>query len=281
VASEDDGRMSSVNLKKMQEREAKAKEEAGRARAMMGLLAKMAVDKRAAEAGQLYEQFASFLNKSSVDPSVKDKLIQSAKQHAFLAHRAKLDEHLEKAMECARIGDQIKKLAVLKMADQCLDVTRKLTDDKEFLREVQKRIELARETGAAGQSERAKNQVERNDSAKAHKNEKRRYIRYVSPTVYVRFGRDATLYKAMDYSLTGLQVEGIPPGISEGDKVSIAVTLEPPDEGMPFNGTATVARVLTDKNAIGIRFPSSAEGPIMAFVRERRIDLNLAEIAKI
>lgn len=273
--------MTALNIQKLQEREAKMKQDAGRARAMLGLLAKMAVEKRAAEAWELYEQYCEFVTKAGFDPTIKEKLIQEAKKHAFLAHRAKLDEFLEKAHECAKLGDQIKKIAVLKMADQCLEVTRKLTVDADFLAEVRKRIDLARETTAAGQSERAKNQVERNDTAKAHANEKRRYIRYANPAVTVRFGRDTTPYKSSDYSLTGLQVDGIPPGLSEGGKVTITVTLESAPDAPPFTCNAVVARVLTGKNAVGIRFPSSAEGPIMHFVRERHLDLNLAEVSKV
>lgn len=271
---------SSLNSRQLSEREAKLKEQSGRARAMLGLLGKMAVEKRAIEAAETYEQFAAYVTKSVIDPAIVEKLIVEAKKQAFIAHRGKLDEHLERAMECAKLGDQIKKIAVLKMAQGCLDATRRLTADTDFIAEVQKRIDLARETTAAGVSANAKNQVERNDSAKAHKNEKRRFIRYITPPIYVRFGRSDTSYKVSDYSLTGLQIDGIPSGMAEGDKVSIVVSLDA-DFAMPnFTGTATVARVLTDKNAVGFAFPNSTDGPIMFFVRERRLDLNLAEISK-
>lgn len=272
--------MTSLNAQKMIEHEQKLKEQSGRARAMLGMLAKMAVERRASEAAELCDQYIAYVGKSVLDPSVKDRVIEEGRKHAFLAHRGKLDEYLEKAMECAKQGDQMKKISVLKMADNCLLATRRLTGDVEFLNEVQKRIDLVRETSAAGQSLHAKNQVERNNSAKAHKNEKRKYIRYATPPIYVRFGRNETLYKVSDYSLTGLQVEGIPPGLAEGDKVAIAVALDPKLETHNFTGTATVARVLLDKNAVGIAFPNSSDGPIMYFVRERKIDLNLAEISK-
>lgn len=272
--------MSSLNSQKLIEHEAKLKEQSGRARAMLGMLAKMAVERRASEAAELCDQYIAYVGKSVLDPSIKDKVIEEGRKHAFLAHRGKLDEHLEKAMEYAKQGDQIRKIGVLKMADSCLLATRRLTSDTDFLAEVQKRIDLVRETTAAGQSLNAKNQVERNDSAKAHANEKRRFIRYTTPPIYVRFGRNDTAYKVSDYSLTGLQTDGIPPGVAEGDKIAISVSLDPNFGSPSFNGTATIARVLDDKNAIGIAFPNSTDGPIMFFVRERKIDLNMAEISK-
>jgi hypothetical protein len=119
-----------------------------------------------------------------------------------------------------------------------------------------------------------------NQSGKIFPEEKRRFVRYVSPKIYVRFGCDGTFYPAADYSLSGLLVDGVPPGALEGDRISITVKLKTIDDDAPFTGTATIARLLREKKAAGINFPSSAEGPIMAFVRQRRIDLGRAEMAR-
>lgn len=226
---------------------------------------------------QRYESYASFVAKTNLDHDLREDFINKAKGFAFSSHRAKLNELLEKAHDAARARDQMKKLTMLKLAETCLDATRKLTDNAEFIEEVEKRIELARETTHAGVSERAKNQfVADGRDSKAVANERRRFVRYATPAVTVRFAKEGPGYPTRDYSLVGLRLPSSPPGLQLNQKVGIWVTIEQPNPTPTYQGSARVAWAIEGGGEVGLEF-ASAEGPIMYFVKQAGLDLRSVE----
>jgi hypothetical protein len=268
--------MSALNSKAVLDREAKLKDELRRCEGLLVVLEKLSSANQTSMISQRYESYASFVAKTGLDQGQKEDFIAKAKAFAFSSHRAKLNELIDKALDAARARDQIKKLTMLKLAEACLDATRKLTDNGEFLEEVEKRIELARQTTHAGVSERAKNQliVDGRDG-KTVERERRRFVRYGTPPVTVRFSKDGQEYLTRDYSLVGMRLPNGPGGLQRDQKVGIWVTIEREGGPRTFQGSAKVAWA-SEGGEVGLEFPS-ADGPIMFFVKQAGLDLRSVE----
>ena len=269
--------MSALNSKAVLDREAKLKDELRRCEGLLVVLEKLSSANQTSMISQRYESYASFVAKTGLDQALKEDFITKAKAFAFSSHRAKLNELLEKAHDAARARDQMKKLTMLKLAEACLDATRKLTDNGEFLEEVEKRIELARQTTHAGVSERAKNQfVADGRDSKAVAHERRRFVRYATPAVTVRFAKEGQGYPTRDYSLVGMRLPSSPPGLQPDQKVGIWVTIEQPNPTPTYQGSAKVAWAMEGGGELGLEF-ASADGPIMYFVKQAGLDLRSVE----
>jgi hypothetical protein len=262
-----------TNVKKLQDREAKLNDQRKRCESLLEVLTKLADAGRTSLVWDRYESYCDFVRKTELDQDSKDHFIGEAKKASFVAHRTKLDQLLDQALDCARSGDQIKKITTLKLASQTLDQVRKLTDDQEFIEEVLKRIELAKETTKAGQSERAKNQPVEGWSTEAREGERRRFVRYEADGMVVRIGKETAVYRVIDFSLTGMKLDGLPPGARPGNKLSLTVIFETYPEEPPFSCTGQITHAAEPNGPTGIGF-ASADGPIMHYVRRRLLDLN-------
>jgi hypothetical protein len=265
--------MSAVNSKAVLEREAKLKDELRRCEGLLVVLEKLSGANQTSMISQRYESYVGFVAKTGLDQGQKEDFITKAKRFAFSSHVAKLNELIDKAIDAARARDQMKKLTMLKLAEACLAATRKLTDDGDFLLEMEKRIEVARETTHAGVSERAKLQMTSDGrDAKAVARERRRFVRYGTPEVSVRFAKDGVVYTSRDYSLIGIRLPNGPPGLQPMQKVAIWATLQRDDGPKTFQGSAKIAWVVEGGGGVGLEFPS-ADGPIMYFVKQAGLDL--------
>lgn len=263
-----------TNVKKLQDRDAKLADQRKRCESLLDVLGKLADAGRTSLVWDRYESYCDFVRKTELDAASKDGFIAEAKKASFVAHRTKLDQLLDQAMDQARAGDQIKKITTLKLATQVLDQVRKLTEDADFLAEVEKRIELTKETTRAGQSERAKNQPVAGWSTEARADERRRFVRYEAEGMVVRIGKDNATYRVVDFSMSGMKLDGLPPGMKAGSKVNLSVSLETHPEEPPFACVGQVTHAMEPHGPTGIGFASSTDGPIMHFVRRRLVDLN-------
>lgn len=264
--------MATMSKDDVDERELRLRNDIRRCQTLLDILITLATGERIETVWKRYTAYIDFVHKTIIERDLKDRFIEEARAHTFQAYRTKLDLLLELSLGYARQGDVTRKDMALKEALLCLSQARSLTKDNEFLAAVELRIALARETSQPGDSEKAKNQPDDGWAVAARKHEKRRFIRYVTPTFLVRVGRDPLQYRTTDYSIAGFQLAGLPTAIRVGQKVVIEMLMEKDADLIRYKGFATVARILSVDGPVGFHC-SNASGPIMYFIQKRRLDL--------
>ena len=160
----------------------------------------------------------------------------------------------------------------LKKAGECIGNMKHLTRDNDYLHEMEKRLDLIRETNEAGKSKGGKNFKESAERQSSAGSGKRRYLRYDTPNFLVKFPKEAELYRSMDYSMVGMLVHGMPDSLREGKSVQVVISIEG-SAIEPFQGEVLVERFLAQKNATALSF-KAVGGPTMYFSSNRYIDLS-------
>lgn len=246
---------------------------------MLSSLGRLVDSGQAEETLERYEIFVPYVAKQPFDTATREHFVFQARQYAFSAACMKLEELVFEAMAKARAGDQPQKRLLLRRAELLVKRARRLSKVQIALDEIEKRIALAHETDAAGDSDKAKNQHEDDWTVARYANEKRRFLRYAEPKFLVRVGTMDEFLLTHDFSLTGLRVDNLELQVDPGYHLYITVMLEGDAEKRVFSGMASVVRSYRDEQGVGslaLQF-SSAEGPVMFFVRNRLLDLSELE----
>ena len=218
-------------------------------------------------------QLIPMVNKSSLPANIREKFIEEGKKFTLAIHRLKLQEYFDKAFSFTRSGDTENREVMIKNASECIEAMGHLTKNDNFIEEMQKRLEVLRQTSQAGTSDVAKSDNIDNSLQNRQGAGKRRFLRYDSPTFWVKLPRESQPYRTLDYSMTGMLLDGIPPTVKEGGKVNVIITIADEEVEKNFEGSITITRILTEKNATAVSF-ITAEGPVMFFIRNRVLDLS-------
>ncbi|MDI9409321.1 MAG: PilZ domain-containing protein [Candidatus Pacebacteria bacterium] len=218
-------------------------------------------------------QLLETINKSELPINIREKFIEEGKKYTLAIHRLKLQEYFDKAFSFTRSGNNEQREEMIHRASECIEAMNHLVNNEAFIEEMHKRLEVLRQTSQAGTSDLAKTDNQENSMQTKQGAGKRRYLRYDSPTFWVKLPKEAQPYRTLDYSLTGMLLEGIPPSVKEGSKVHVIITIANEEVEKYFEGTITINRILTEKNATALSF-ITAEGPVMFFIRNRLLDLS-------
>ena len=213
------------------------------------------------------------LNHSHLPIGIRDKIISEGKRYTFAVHKVKLQMYYDRALYYTRSGDNENRNVFLKNSATCIQSICHLTDDDKYIKEMEKRLDVIRETSKAGTSDVAKTNQEKETFSLGQGAGKRRFLRYNSPIFLVKLPRESEPYRTLDYSMTGMLLNGIPETLKEGSKIHVTIWIEDEDPKNRFDGSLIVARKLTEKNATALSF-QTADGPIMYFIRMRWLDLS-------
>lgn len=242
----------------------------------MMMLRRVAETARAGKHVDCYEIFNDLrasISKSRLSIPIRERIVSEGERYCFEVHQEKLQEFFDEAMNFTRTGDTAQRNVRLKKAAECVAHMKHLTKDDDYIREMEKRLELIRETSEAGQSRGGKNFKEGDSQTKSPGSGKRRYLRYDSPTFLVSFPKESQSFRSMDYSMVGMLVDGMPPSLREGKEVHVTIAIEGMPDYKPFQGDVLVERFLTNKGATALSF-KAVEGPTMYFSSNRMIDLS-------
>ena len=213
------------------------------------------------------------VNHSELPPGIRERFIEEGKKYALAVHRLKLQDYFDRAFNFTRSGDHANREVMIKNALLCIKAMGHLTSNTQFLEEMLKRVEVLRQTSQAGTSDLAKTDNNELPTQNRQGAGKRRFLRYDSPTFLVKLPKETQPYRTLDYSMTGMLLDGIPPTVREGSKVNVIITIAEEEVPKNFEGSITITRILTEKQATAVSFVT-AEGPVMYFIRNRLLDLS-------
>lgn len=144
------------------------------------------------------------------------------------AHEKYLDSLLERAMGATRDKSrQEEKVELLKEINEIYSTTVGLGTSQAIKDGVKERLEIMRQTSAAGDSSKAKEAAEREAQKKqaAHQNEHRTFTRWRDPPLTVQI--EGRTFTTVDWSLGGLLIGDIPDrGWEPGQQLDIKIGLE-------------------------------------------------------
>ncbi|MCX8506749.1 MAG: hypothetical protein ORN98_09080 [Alphaproteobacteria bacterium] len=225
------------------------------------------------ESFETFNELRERVAKSHLSVPIRDRMVEEGQRYCFEAHQEKLQEFFDEALHFTRNGDMAQRNLRLKKAGECLGNMKHLTRDGDYIHEMEKRLELIRETNEAGKSRGGKNFKEGAEAKSSGGGSgKRRYLRYDTPTFLVKFPKEAELFRSMDYSMVGMLVHGMPDSLREGKSVHVEISIEG-GSSEPFEGEVLVERFLEQKNATALSF-KAVSGPTMFFSSNRYIDLS-------
>jgi hypothetical protein len=168
------------------------------------------------------------------------------------AHEKYLDSLLERAMAATRDRQrQDEKAALLKEINEMVSAVSRLGTTQAIKNSVKERLDIIRQTSAAGDSTKAKEAAEREAKRKeaSHQNEHRTFTRWRDPPLTVLI--EGKSYVTVDWSLGGMLVADITDhGWQPGHQLDIKVGLE---GKKMYAERIEVVRYLAEGNRLAIK----------------------------
>jgi len=159
----------------------------------------------------------------------KTDIRDRARQIKLKAYEKYLDSLLERCMAATRDKDRIEeKNTLLKEINEIVSTAARLGTSQAIKDSVKERLEIIRQTSAAGDSAKAKEAAEREAKRReqTHQNEQRTFTRWRDPPLTVIINGKS--YATVDWSLGGMLVGDIADlGWQPGQQLDIRVGLEP------------------------------------------------------
>jgi hypothetical protein len=158
----------------------------------------------------------------------KTDIRERARQIKLKAYEKYLDTLLERAMSATRDKTrQDEKVALLKEINDIVAVVSRLGTTQALKESVKERLDIIRQTSAAGDSTKAKEAAEREAKRResSHQNEHRTFTRWRDPPLVVVI--DGRTFATIDWSLGGMLVGEMPDrNWQPGQQLDVKVGLE-------------------------------------------------------
>jgi hypothetical protein len=186
-------------------------------------------NKRPDSLGKRLDSMVEISNKSEVlSQTDKGDIRERARQVQLKAYEKYLDVLLERCMAATRDRERLEeKNALLKEINEILSATSRLGTSQAIKDSVKERLDIIRQTSAAGDSTKAKEAAEREAlrRERSHQNEQRTFTRWRDPSLTVTL--EGKTYTTIDWSLGGLLIGDVPDrGWQPGQQLDIKVGLE-------------------------------------------------------
>ena len=199
------------------------------------------------------DQMVEVSNQADVlAPSDKQEIRACAREAKVEAYVRHADHLLEQAMAASHDKQRAQERGeLLKRVNQAFNVLVRLGADGGIQQGIKGRLEIVRQTSAAGDSAKAKEAAER-EAARveaAYPHEQRMFTRWREPAIVVTI--EGRPFQAVDWSLGGVLVEGVEDrGWKSGQVVDVRIGL--PD-GTLHGDRMLVARYDADHKRLGIK----------------------------
>lgn len=257
----------------MEKMDQQAREEMQGCMMILRRVAELARSGKHSEAFQTLDELRERTSKSRLSIAIRDRIMGEGQRYCFEVHQEKLQEFFDQALHFSRAGDVGQRNLQLKKAMECLSNMKHLTKNADYIHEMEKRLELIRETSEAGESKGGKHFKDSDSQQMSGGSGKRRYLRYDSPRFLVKFPKESEIFSSIDYSMVGMLVNGMPKSLREGKDVRVIISIDQDGMHKSFEGEVQVERFLVKKNATALSF-KAMEGPTMYFSSNRIIDLS-------
>ena len=185
----------------------------------------------------------------------KNDIRDRARAVTLKAYEKYLDILLERAMAATRDKDrQTEKNEILKEVNDALNVAIKLGTSQQIRDAAKERLDIIRQTSAAGDSSKAREAAEREASRKvaAVQNEHRTFTRWSDPPLVVQVG--GRTFKTADWSLGGMLIAEWPEGNWEpGMPLDVKLSIDELEGAKVYQEKIEVVRYISDKHALACK----------------------------
>lgn len=188
--------------------------------------------------------------------SDKNDIRDRARAVTLKAYEKFLDVLLERAMAATRDKErQTEKNEILKEVNEALNAAVKLGTSQKIRDGVKERLDIIRQTSAAGDSSKARENAEREAAKKGPagvQNEHRTFTRWTDPPLVVVVG--GRTFKTADWSLGGMLIAEWPEGNWEpGMPLDVKVSIDELDGAKVYQEKIEVVRYIAEKKALAVK----------------------------
>lgn len=189
-------------------------------------------------------------------PSDKDDIRTRARAVVLKTYEKYLDVLLERAMAATRDKDrQTEKNDILKEIAEAVNIAVKYGASQKIRDGVKDRLDIIRQTSAAGDSSKARENAEREAARKGPagvQNEHRTFTRWTDPVLTVVVG--GRTFQTADWSLGGMLIAEWPEGNWEpGMPLDVKVSVAEIEGGKVYQEKIEVVRYITEKKALAVK----------------------------
>lgn len=188
--------------------------------------------------------------------SDKTDIRDRARAVTLKAYEKYLDVLLERAMAATRDKDrQTEKNEILKEVNEALNAAIKLGTSEKIRTAAKERLDIIKQTSAAGDSSKAREAADREAARKGPagvQNEHRTFTRWTDPQLTVVVG--GRTFKTADWSLGGMLIAEWPDGNWEpGMPLDVKVSITEIEGGTVYQEKIEVVRYIAEKHALAVK----------------------------